>query len=110
MEYLLTHRGSRGQSFEYELLYSGEGESGNFFMMGLLDVEKLSKPRTENTVTTESSRGYLTRSRVDRDEFAGSTRPQRGGIAELQHSLYPLNGMAYRESSPSELESTHLGV
>lgn len=26
MEYLLTHRGGRGQSFEYELLYSGEGQ------------------------------------------------------------------------------------
>jgi DNA primase len=38
MEYLLVHRGSRGQSFIYELLYSGEGESGERFLQGLLDV------------------------------------------------------------------------
>ena len=26
MEYVLVHRGGRGQSFVYELLYNGEGE------------------------------------------------------------------------------------
>jgi hypothetical protein len=42
MEYLLVHRGGRGQSFEYELLYRGEGEQGEAFLMGLIDVERLS--------------------------------------------------------------------
>ncbi len=41
MEYLLTHRGGRGQSFDYELLYNGEGKSGDNFIMGLLDVAQL---------------------------------------------------------------------
>ena len=41
MEYLLVHRGSRGQSYVYELLYQGEGEHGEPFLMGLIDVEKL---------------------------------------------------------------------
>ncbi len=41
MEYLLVHRGGRGQSFEYELLYQGEGEAGAPFLMGLIDVERL---------------------------------------------------------------------
>jgi hypothetical protein len=41
MEYLLVHRGGRGQSFEYELLYRGEGEQGEAFLMGLIDVAKL---------------------------------------------------------------------
>lgn len=41
MEYLLVHRGGRGQSFAYELLYRGEGESGSPFVMGLLDVARL---------------------------------------------------------------------
>jgi len=36
MEYILTHRGNRGQSFVYELLYNGEGESGGKFIMGLM--------------------------------------------------------------------------
>jgi len=41
MEYLLVHRGGRGQRFVYELLYQGEGEQGEPFAMGLLDVAKL---------------------------------------------------------------------
>ena len=41
LEYALIHRGGRGQSFVYELLYSGEGEEGGKFVMGLIDVEKL---------------------------------------------------------------------
>lgn len=39
MEYLLVHRGSRGQSFIYELLYQGEGEDGERFLQGLLDLD-----------------------------------------------------------------------
>jgi len=41
MEYLLVHRGGRGQSYVYELLYQGEGEHGEPFLMGLIDVEQL---------------------------------------------------------------------
>lgn len=41
MEYVLIHRGKRGQSYEYELLYHGEGEEGQAFMMGLIDIKKL---------------------------------------------------------------------
>jgi len=41
MEYLLVHGGRRGQSFEYELIYQGEGSSGDQFLSGLIDVDVL---------------------------------------------------------------------
>ena len=41
LESILTHRGGRGQSFVYELLYHGEGHDGRRFLAGLIDVEKL---------------------------------------------------------------------
>jgi hypothetical protein len=41
MEYLLIHRGSRGQSYAYELLYSGDGSEGEPHLSGLIDVEML---------------------------------------------------------------------
>jgi len=41
MEYLLVHRGGRGQSFVYELVYDGEGEDGTTFLMGLTDPDTL---------------------------------------------------------------------
>jgi len=40
LEYVLIHRGSRGQSFVYELLYDGELNEHKH-LMGLIDVEKL---------------------------------------------------------------------
>lgn len=41
MEYVLVHRGSRGQTFVYELLYDGGGRDGRPFMMGLIDPAAL---------------------------------------------------------------------
>jgi DNA primase len=41
LEYVLAHRGGRGQSFVYELLYDGEGEEARPRLCGLIDVERL---------------------------------------------------------------------
>ncbi len=40
LEYLLVHRGGRGQSFEYELLYDGSGDDVRH-LSGLIDIETL---------------------------------------------------------------------
>ena len=83
LEYVLVHRGGRGQSFEYELLYEGEGQNGDAFLMGLLDVAHLKNQKTvireESVPTTTSSRGEST-------VLAGSKRPQRGDIAAPSRS------------------------
>ena len=41
LEYLLVHRGGRGQSFEYELLYDGAVHGDAAHVSGLIDVEGL---------------------------------------------------------------------
>jgi hypothetical protein len=41
LEYLLIHRGGRGQSFVYELLYEGQGKDGSRFVPGLIGIEEL---------------------------------------------------------------------
>jgi hypothetical protein len=41
LEYLLVHRGGRGQSFVFELVYGGEGKDGSRFVLGLIDTQKL---------------------------------------------------------------------
>jgi DNA primase len=43
MEHVLVHRGGRGQSFVYELLWDGQGRDGETFLIGLVDVDALSK-------------------------------------------------------------------
>jgi hypothetical protein len=67
MEYVLVHRGTRGQSFEYELLYDGSGGSGAPFVAGLIEVAAL-----RSGTTTASSRGQT-------GQFKGATRPHPGG-------------------------------
>jgi len=97
MEYLLVHRGSRGQSFEYELLYHNEGQAGEAFLMGLLDVKQLKKQSKSNTTTT-TSWGNNT-------EFVGPSCPQRGGFVESEKSLQPLSYQACRETSWTSAEN-----
>lgn len=55
MEYVLVHRGGRGQSFDYELLYNGEGEGREAFLIGLIDVDALA-----DTVGTTATLGGQT--------------------------------------------------
>jgi hypothetical protein len=50
----------------YELLYDGQGNTGQPFVPGLIDVAQL-----RSMTTTQSSRG-------SEGQFAGSSRPQRG--------------------------------
>ncbi|WP_243047372.1 hypothetical protein [Dyella sp. RRB7] len=68
MEYLLVHRGSRGQSFVYELLYDGDGSAAPY-LSGLIDV-----------ATMAISRG-------SESENAGSSRPARGSHAATSHTV-----------------------
>jgi DNA primase len=67
LEYLLVHRGGRGEAKVYELLYDGQGQDGALFLPGLLDVEALRK------------RGYDRNRSGQKPERSGSSRPQVGG-------------------------------
>ena len=44
-EYVLVHRGMRGQSYVYELIYDGGGKDGSKFLIGLVNVEGLGTNR-----------------------------------------------------------------
>jgi DNA primase catalytic core len=73
MEYLLVHRGGRGQSFEYELLYQGEGEAGAPFLMGLIDVAKLDY---------DGERSGRNEARSEVGQASVSPRSAYGGVAQ----------------------------
>jgi DNA primase len=65
MEYLLVHRGQRGQSYEYELLHDAPADADGPHLAGLIDVAAL-KPMP----TTQSSP-------TSAPQFAGPSLPQR---------------------------------
>ena len=64
LEYLLTHRGRRGQSFAYELMFDGAIEDSAPRLAGLIDVASL-----RSADTTQTSRG-------SEGGFTGSSRGQ----------------------------------
>jgi DNA primase len=75
MEYILVHRGQRGQSFEYELLHDQSMASTDAHLSGLLDVAAL-----QSTATKQSSWGQG-------GEFVGPSCPQRGANVAGSRSI-----------------------
>jgi hypothetical protein len=62
MEYLLVHRGGRGQSFVYELIYDKTDENDAKHLMGLIDVRKFKydeKKSGQNDNRSGASRGQV---------------------------------------------------
>jgi DNA primase catalytic core len=55
LEYVLVHRGHRGQSLVYELLWQGQGRRGEPFLIGLLDAEKLERINNVAAALTPSA-------------------------------------------------------
>ena len=86
LEYLLTHRGKRGQSFEYELIYDGDGGHASH-LAGLID-----------TSTIKSSRG-------EDAQFAGATRPHIGPNAAPSRGA-PNRAQADEKRSSEQIEET----
>jgi hypothetical protein len=85
MEYLLVHRGGRGQGFSYELLFDGRAVAADRFIAGLVDVDG----PTAAATTTSTWRG-------SEAELAGGVRGENGsktgrlrgdGGATKQHQL-----------------------
>ncbi len=98
MEYLLVHRGGRGQSFDYELLYDLSLESENKQVMGLIDVEVLRKQECD------AKKSGLKQSK------SGSSRPQVGGVSEPVKLLKSNASKVYKESGRADAENACLGV
>jgi len=67
LEYLVVHRGGRGQSFVYELLFDGDAQQDHPHLSGLIDVAAL---RTSYDYDEKKSGQNVNRS--------GSSRPQVG--------------------------------
>jgi DNA primase catalytic core len=76
LEYLLAHRGGRGQSFVYELAFAVEGDGCKPVMAGLIDVEKLGGYKYDGNFA-----GVNDRFAGLEDENAGSKRGQNGVVA-----------------------------
>jgi hypothetical protein len=98
LEYVLAHRGSRGQSMVYELVYEGQGKAGERFMLGLADASKLAEHAYD-------------------DEHCGAEAPNCGSIAGQLRAISrgmrvepigpaPSNGKGFDGSAHPNAENT----
>jgi len=100
LEYLLVHRGGRGQSFVYELLYDGQGKDGQPFLCGLIEVEKL-----------RETRNYDSNLAGVNDNLAGSNRGQNGRVSGGWRSESTVAAESVNlETEASSLETPLLGT
>lgn len=72
LEYVLVHRGGRGQSFVYEALWDGAGTDGRPHLVGLVDVATLAEPPGPTPTTADFE--------PPNPEFEPPTRAQRAPI------------------------------
>jgi DNA primase catalytic core len=92
MEYLLIHRGGRGQSFVYELMFARPTDGGKPVLGGLIDMDVLSKHRYDEKKSGQTERR------------AGSGRPQVGGVSGAVKTLPSPIPMRVPEEADFEIE------
>lgn len=111
LEYVLVHKGGRGQSFVYELLYNGEGQQGEAFVMGLLDIEQLKRlydekkehPAEELERSGSAEGDGKERSRSTPENIETSGNPSAVSTAE------PTSGETHYIDTPKPTESYRSG-
>ena len=104
LEYLLLHRGGRGQSFVYELLWRGEGKDGSRFLPGLLDVTTLAEYDGERSGLSAE------RSAPGRPSVGGWSGVGRGEEDDPDPAPHKgLNGFSHEEAETPLLGAT-LGI
>jgi len=94
MEYLLVHRGGRGLSMEYELLYNNDDSNNKAHLMGLIDVDTLKK------------HPYDKKKSGVKAEKSGSSRPQVGGVSGQKKTRKVNGDKVYSESGSEKPKST----
>jgi len=99
LEYLIVHRGGRGQSFVYELAYNGEGQHGERFVMALYDPH---------------GRNYDAKFPAPSSHLPGAIRPHSGPLPgrfrSEQSTAQPLGDKAHSDSASERAENALLGA
>ncbi len=99
LEYLLVHRGGRGQSFVYELAFARQVDSGRPMLSGLIEIESLRK------------HGYDEKKSGLEGRLSGSSRPQVGGVSGVVKTISSPMPMRVSEDTEFEIEeSTYTGA
>ena len=103
LEYLLIHRGGRGQSLVYELLYDGDPQSDEKSLMGLIDINYLYNDQTSGAKHQKTAPGQ---GQVAPKSGAGQTHKNtqplhNGAAAVLMDGLTHINAVLSEKNNAS---------
>jgi hypothetical protein len=105
LEYVLAHRGGRGQQFLYELAYAGEGQDGTPFLPRLLDVSQLGGQKYDRKRSGQNAEW----SEGGRPEVGPKSGGGRGAKSPLLRSdskgMGPVNGKAVKNAHLDEAQN-----
>jgi DNA primase catalytic core len=97
LEYLLVHRGGRGQSMEYELLFAGGESPSKPHLPGLIDVYDLKKSHLDGEKSPSSRPQVAPKSRGSRPcetriniAANGDFAPKRPNLTDTGHGENPI--------------------
>ncbi len=100
LEYLLVHRGGRGQSFVYELLYDGSTERDRSHLNGLIDADEL-----------RQKQHYDAKKSGHKPKRPGSSRGQVGAVSGSgQSDKTAANANSDNDLTTAENDNTEKGT
>jgi len=100
LEYLLVHRGGRGQSFFYELLYDGGGASGAPRVFGLIEVGDAAAGTTVTLGGNDGGFGV---------PLGAQTGAKPGGLLGEQSATRQHENSSIHDRKAHSDETAHLG-
>jgi DNA primase catalytic core len=120
MEYLIAHRGGRGQTFLYELLYDGKEKDDKAHLNGLINTETLKNQyydsnnaeatqaltgskRFQNGVKTEGSRTNKTKVKVTDNKALDKSDPETKETALIKVNNHPTSYLGQKAGAEETL-------
>jgi len=107
MEYLLVHRGSRGRTFVYELLWQGEGADGGRFVLGLLDTATFANLAGSGVDLAEQIDNLAGPKRGDGGPLAGGWRGEENAAAKEEDPDLGLTPPKNAHQGPKKTPSSY---
>jgi hypothetical protein len=101
-----VHRGGRGQSFVYELLYDGQGHDGRPFLMGLCDPDALPHDYDRNKEHPVSNLEHRDAEKEPPRSIQGA--PKEAPRSSSERVLNTVNDKALRDSGAELPETARL--
>jgi hypothetical protein len=108
LEYLLIHRGGRGQSFEYELVFDGEAHADVAHVSGLLDVEALKQGYDAERSGLEAMRSGPGRPTVGGQSVGGRGLDLHAGAENTSVFVEPVASVPKTQGTEHVTRSTRL--